>query len=239
MRLKMLERKLRNTWLLMKLKRFAMQLGGKEPWTRPDCSVPSRRYGDWEVATQYLDTNSIVYSFGVGDDIAFDLGLIDAFGVSVFAFDPTPLTVDYARQRQTDGFRFLPWGIADFDGKITFYQRSESGAGAVMFSTVKQPGQKGDEVQAEVYRLQTIMGMLGHQNIDLLKMDIEGGEYDVIRDMLESGIRPKQVCVEVHHRFFEAGKARTENMVTALRAAGYKVHFISGLGREYTFIFTG
>ena len=32
------------------------------------------------------------------------------------------------------------------------------------------------------------MGELGHDRIDLLKMDIEGAEYEVIRDVVESGV---------------------------------------------------
>ena len=38
-----------------------------------------------------------------------------------------------------------------------------------------------------------IMAKLGHSSLDILKIDIEGAEYDVIEDMLSSGIRPRQV----------------------------------------------
>jgi len=37
------------------------------------------------------------------------------------------------------------------------------------------------------------MAKLGHSSLDILKMDIEGAEYDVIKEILSSGIRPRQV----------------------------------------------
>jgi len=36
-------------------------------------------------------------------------------------------------------------------------------------------------------------------------MDIEGAEYEVIDDLIASGIRPKQILVEFHHRFKNVG----------------------------------
>ena len=37
------------------------------------------------------------------------------------------------------------------------------------------------------------MKELGHNKIDILKMDIEGAEYAVINDIERSGIRPEQI----------------------------------------------
>ena len=34
-----------------------------------------------------------------------------------------------------------------------------------------------------------------------MKMDIEGAEYDVINNLIETSVRPKQILVEFHHRF--------------------------------------
>jgi hypothetical protein len=46
-------------------------------------------YGAFYVNTEKLDSNSIVYSFGLGADISFDKELIRRFNLSVFGFDPT------------------------------------------------------------------------------------------------------------------------------------------------------
>ena len=47
-------------------------------------------YGGWITPMHLLNSTSICYCAGVGEDITFDLGLIERFGCHVFAFDPTP-----------------------------------------------------------------------------------------------------------------------------------------------------
>lgn len=45
------------------------------------------------------------------------------------------------------------------------------------------------------------MSDLHHQQIDLLKLDIEGSEYRVLDEILESQIPIHQIVVEFHDRF--------------------------------------
>jgi len=65
------------------------------------------------------------------------------------------------------------------------------------------------------------MRELGHVSIDLLKMDIEGAEYDVLADMISQRIPVKQLLVEFHHRWPQIGVGRTKQAIQALNAAGY------------------
>src|SRR5678816_3326419 len=46
--------------------------------------------GEWWVCPDGLDAGCTVYSLGIGTDITFDLSLIEAYGLTVHAFDPTP-----------------------------------------------------------------------------------------------------------------------------------------------------
>jgi hypothetical protein len=39
----------------------------------------------------------VVFSFGVANDIRFDTGVIDHFGCTVHAFDPTPRWVEWIK----------------------------------------------------------------------------------------------------------------------------------------------
>ena len=81
------------------------------------------------------------------------------------------------------------------------------------------------------------MSDLGHGHIDLLKMDIEGAEYQVVDDICRSGIRPKQILVEFHHRFSNVGIAKTKNAINRLRNIGYGVFSISNSGEEVSMIY--
>jgi len=80
------------------------------------------------------------------------------------------------------------------------------------------------------------MRELNHDHVDILKMNTEGAEYEVIEDMLQSGIRPPQVLIEFHHRFKGIGNEATRKAVRHLRAAGYGIFYVSHTAREYGFI---
>ena len=75
-------------------KRFLKRLVGKELRLRVDFRVPLVKDGGWWFTPESLGPGGIVYSLGVGDEIDFDLAIIDRYGVEVFAFDPTPNSID-------------------------------------------------------------------------------------------------------------------------------------------------
>lgn len=79
------------------------------------------------------------------------------------------------------------------------------------------------------------MQSLGHDRIDLLKMDIEGAEYSVLRDFLSSGVRVGQLLVEFHHRWPEVGIEKTKKAIRELNQAGYRIFNVSPTGEEYSF----
>lgn len=188
-------------------------------------------YGGWWVCPSVLSSESIVYSIGVGTDISFDLALIRQFHVTVHAFDPTPLSIEWIKQQDLPKlFIMHELGIADRDGVVEFY--SPKIPGHVSHSTVPQRLVTPEAIQVPVVKLSTIMNQLGHTHIDLLKMDIEGAEYSVIADILQMGIPVKQFLMEFHHRHITDGKAKTENALNLLRSHGYLLFAHSDLGTE-------
>ena len=94
----------------------------------------------------------------------------------------------------------------------------------------------GEEVEAPVARLATLVTRVGGRPPDLLKLDIEGAEYRVLPELLASGFRPRQSLVEWHHRWAETGPRATRQAIRQLNAAGYLVASVSDNGREYTFV---
>src|SRR5687767_1663320 len=81
-----------------------------------DTSHTVTKIGDWAMSPRGLGTESVVYSFGVGDNVAWDLGVIRQFGCTVHAFDPTPASIAWvARQSLPGQFVFHDYGISDFD----------------------------------------------------------------------------------------------------------------------------
>lgn len=222
-----------------KKKRFLKRLIGKEIRLRNDIDVPVIKDGGWWFTPEGLGPNSVVYSLGVGDDIEFDISLIDKYGVRVHAFDPTPSSIDMLDGRDLPRqFEFHPWAVTASDGSLTFYPRlkKDGTKSDVMYTMIAEDETREDAIEVPAYSLSTISEKLGHQQIDLMKMDIEGAEYEVLDGLLASPVKPTQLLVEFHHRFPGIGLEKTVEVIQRLRVDGYKVFAISEIGREISFL---
>jgi FkbM family methyltransferase len=195
------------------------------------CVRLGTEYGGYAVLKDSIKADSIVYSFGIGEDISFDLALIAECGCEVFGFDPTPRSIAWVRsQNPPAGFRVRQLGVASYDGKASFAPPKDP---THISHSMSAPGTSG-RVEFEVRRLSTLMKELGHERLDLLKMDVEGAEYDVIEDLLSQGLRPPQILVEFHHGMHGIAVSKTEASLAALAAAGYAIFDVQPTGHEFS-----
>jgi hypothetical protein len=128
--------------------------------------------GKWICGTNYIrrfkdkriNRNCLIYSFGVSTDISFETELQQISGCDIHAFDPTvgklPNDRSWPPSRATNR---LP-GITLHKLALS----NESGSNAV-FSLAMS--------------LQDIMHSLNHSYIDVLKIDVEGAEWDVFNHL--------------------------------------------------------
>jgi FkbM family methyltransferase len=189
-----------------------------------DLSIPSRRLGtrfaQYDVFHEVLDERSIVYSFGIGEDLSFDLAMIDEFGCGIHAFDPTPRSLEWVRSESLPPeIQVYEWGIAGDDGLLAFAPPSD--ARFVSYTAARTGG--SGTVSLTVKSLAQTMRELGHERVDVLKLDVEGSEYDVLDTLCESNLDVRQVLVEFHHRILRLGPEPTRRTVLRLRRAGYRV----------------
>lgn len=225
--------------VVRRLKALTRAVLGKELLAKPDIVCTNERFGSdfggWDVVTTNIDNNSVIYSFGVGEDASFDADLIEKFDVTIHAFDPTPKSIEYVKKQGfSDRFVMHEYGIAAFDGNAYFYPPPS--AKYFSYTLLDRPKMKAHAILVPVKRLSTILGELGHDHIDVLKMDIEGAEYDVINDMSKSDIRPQQILVEFHHRFGDIGIPKTKQAIKKLRSMGYRIFSVSTTKKEFCFI---
>jgi FkbM family methyltransferase len=209
---------------------------GKEHLIGKDVRVAKVRLGqdcaDWVVADRLLTQDSVVYSVGVGENISFDLALNERYGCQVYGWDPTPLAVNFiSHLAATPGFILMPYGLGTDDGVIQFGAQD---AGDRSFSIHSQHEVK---VSLEVRKLSSMMRMLNHDRVDLLKIDIEGSEYDVIRQIVDDGIVLPQLLVEFHHRWYSHIPVEaTKEHIRLLKRAGYRIFDVSASGGEISFV---
>ena len=192
-------------------------------------------YGGWWVSPLDLTPGAVVYSVGIGTDITFDLSIIRAYGVTVHAFDPTPVSLEFLKQQSLPaGFSWHPYGLASYDGIATFHPPADPSH--VSHSMLESNAGTRPGIEVQVRRLRTLMRDLGHSRIDVLKIDIEGAEYDVLSDILDTGLSIRQLLVEFHHRMPGVGINRTRQAVAALNAAGYRIAAVAESGEEISFV---
>jgi len=69
------------------LKKIVNAALGRELFVWRDLRIETQRhgsaYGGWHVVPEGITSDSVVYSFGVGEDISFDLSFIATYGTIV------------------------------------------------------------------------------------------------------------------------------------------------------------
>ena len=173
-------------------------------------------YGRHTIPEQSVGERSIVYSAGVGNDISFDLALIERYGCTVHAFDPTPSAARHVEQAAaSEGrFRFYPWAIWSSDTELRLYAPDYGDSNYSAMNLHR----KDQYVVARARSLASLMAELHHERIDLLKLDIEGAEYEVIPSLLRDRIAVSALCIEFHKN---PSITDMKSSVASLRAAGF------------------
>ena len=192
-------------------------------------------YGGWAYDSSMLTPESIVYSIGLGEDTSWDEGMMTKHILNVWGFDPTPKSLEYVTRRKelmAGGlFHLTPEGLATFKGNITFTKPKDeshvsmrAGVHANLGSTVDVP----------VNTLDHWMDTNGHTHLDILKMDVEGSEYDVLEDWIARDFFPfDQLLVEWHFRH-HPNKERHNAVIRGLEGKGWKTVDSRNNGQETT-----
>lgn len=221
------------------VKRFIKRISGKELWLKKETEREVLETGGWIYIPELLGSDSVVYSLGVGDSIDFDMDLIHHFGLTVHAFDPTPYSEEWIASLELPAnFVFHSWAAAGDDGSLRLFRRvSKRGRKSkVMWTAEGDAGDGADFIDAPAYTIRSMMEKLGHQHVDILKIDVEGAEYEILDGLHKEDKLPTQLLVEFHHRFPGIGKQRTAASIEHLRKLGYRIFAISETGRELGFV---
>ncbi len=199
-----------NAWRLSRTLRTA---------PREDLACIGSTYGAWTIPTGALTKDSVCYLAGLGEDASFDLGLIERFGCTVHAFDPVPEAARYASKitASESHFHFHPFGLWSSDGTLRFYENAEPGF--VSRSATNMHG-TGGYSEAQVRSVGSLMAELGDERVDLLKLSVEGSEYEILGDLLAKHLPVGVLCVEFAQ---PAPLTQIRRQIQALEEGGYQL----------------
>jgi FkbM family methyltransferase len=171
----------------------------------------------WTVPAGMIDSSWTCWCVGAGADVTFDMELLNRCGARVRSFDPFYVFGEMAN-RQAAGnprYSFHEVAVAATDGPLRMWGRQDLEHGSVSAvnlygvpQSFVRPGRTLDSLQAD----------LGDQRVDLLKLDIEGSEYDVLgaTDLKALGVRV--LCVELHD---SVPAPQAVALVDRIRGQGY------------------
>jgi len=178
-------------------------------------------YGGYGVPEGVIGSDWVCYCIGTGRDITFDLALIRRYGCEVFACDPAPQAEAYVGEAAAgvERFSFMRAAVGPADGTLQLYRAADPDHMAL--STGDLEG-SGESVEARMRSLGSLMEELGHDRIDLMKLAVEGMEYELLESIDLSRLGVRVLLVEfTWSRSVAAAFAATE----ALRAQGYRPVF--------------
>jgi len=175
-------------------------------------------YGGWTLPGELIESCWTCYLVGAGGDVTVDLELIQRYGVKVRCFDAVAEFVDRAQVDAggAPGFSAHHAAIAVDDGPIRMQvshdPQSQSVSAAGLYDShhfVELPGRT----------LPSLMSELGDEHVDLLKLDIEGSEYEVLPTIDLGALGVKVLAVQLHHT---GTVADARKLIAHLREQGYE-----------------
>jgi FkbM family methyltransferase len=181
-----------------------------------------------------LTANSVMIDLGTGADANLSQGLIARYGLRSYGFDPTRKHhphLDTVVARTGEHFQYYPYAISGMSGIHRFFESQEnvSGSFSADHSNIQCDTVVAYEVQA--ITLTEVFGLLELEQVDLLKMDIEGEEYSTLQAVEPALIRQiDQLIVEFHHHCIDhVTLADTKAAVQRLVEIGFRPYTVDGV----------
>ena len=174
-------------------------------------------YGGWKMPDALIEPSWVCYCVGAGGDVSFDRELVERYGATVRAFDPV---ADYVRSAQAElqhpRFSVHQVAIATGDGPLRMQVTHDARSGSVSPAGLYE---SRDFIELPGRSLPSLMTELGDDRIDLLKLDIEGGEYDVLPTIDLNALGVQVFATQLHHT---GSVRRARALIAVLAAQGYR-----------------
>jgi FkbM family methyltransferase len=183
-------------------------------------------YGGWHVFETEGIKNSTIISCGVGEDISFDIEMINQYKLNVICVDPTPRSIEYfnkiiknlgSKKEQNyslDGYqkinsydlsgiknnditlvKYAIWNKTEEELKL-YYPENKSNVSLSLSNFSNNYREDTDFVKVNAISYDDLLKKFNLTKLPLIKLDIEGAEYDVLISIIKNNILPDQILVE-------------------------------------------
>ncbi len=233
-----------------------------DPKINIDCL--GSKYGQKYFSPSMLRPNPILVSGGVGEDISFDIEFISKFEAKGFLFDPTPRAIKhmekarefYGSERNqmysesgeqdirsynlksinANNLNFHTYALLDSPKVVKFYEPLNPTHVSYSVQNIQnQFSENGSHIEVSAIGPKEVCELIKSNQIDVLKLDIEGSEYPFLLSCFKSRIYPHQILIEVDELHFPSFKSRkiAKKIFSLLTSNRYQLIYIDGFNFTY------
>jgi FkbM family methyltransferase len=181
-----------------------------------------------------IDFAVYVNSFEPGD-IFIDCGAnvgqetipVGNSGATVYAFEPEPIAFEILEEkvRGMPNVHIYKKAVYSKSGKMKLFRHNEIDINPVLYSegssllSTKNNVNSDNYVEVEVIRLVDFIKDNNIKKIKVLKIDIEGAEYDLLNDLIDNGIHliTDIILVELHAHKIKDLKIKDDKLRDRMR----------------------
>jgi len=180
-----------------------------------------------------LDINNREIVFDIGANIGLWTAYILEKGAKkVYAFEPNKVAINQLRInfKNNKNVDIVPKGVYHNHTKIPFYVDNVN---SLISSVINSDG-KVLAYEIETLTIDDVISQYDIKEIDLLKMDIEGAEFDIFDNVTkETMSKINALLIEYHDFYFTDGTHKVDNLIIQLEDFGYEV--VKPYGVKYIF----
>jgi FkbM family methyltransferase len=189
-------------------------------------------YGGWAVDLDSIKDGDFIIDAGLGEDVSFLDELLKVKKINIIGIDPTEKSHKFLEKKDLKNFKLIKKCIAKHGiENIEIYKNKNPEHVSESYFSDHSSTENTERYVAECISFKTL---IQKYNPALIKMDIEGAEYDVLKEC--HGVN--QICVEFHHHCIPSkSKEDTLRCLDYFTSSGYRI-ISEKLEREFTLIKT-
>ncbi len=183
-------------------------------------------YGGWSFLNDNNLENKFIISAGLGEDASFDIELVSKYNCKVIIIDPTPRAVEHHKQIienagkpktepykkggkqnissydlthiNNENFLLISNALYNVDNKeLKFFSPANKDHVSHSINNWQNDYKKSsDFIEIKTITIKSVLTRFNINRLEMIKLDIEGAEIEVLKNMLDEKIFPTQILVE-------------------------------------------
>ena len=148
-----------------------------------------------------FEPGDVAVDVGPSEDADFSKLLISRYRMDVVGVDPTRKHASALRKMvQAGGFQYLPFALGARDGEEQFWESQTNASGSLISGHRNVRNDPVQQYSVRVVSIDTLLDMIDRPTISLFKIDAEGAEYAILRNLTRpTARRIGQLLIEFHH----------------------------------------